>query len=95
MRDLGTLGGTADSYAFGINEAGQVVGYSFMAGGLTASPCFHHRPRRDGHEGPWHFGRLLISYAYGINDAGQVVGTSDTDWRRHSMLSSPAPMGWV
>ena len=53
VTDIGTLGG-AYSDACGINDAGQVVGYSGTAGG--ARPCFHHRPRRDGHERPWHLG---------------------------------------
>ena len=35
MRDLGTLGGTADSTAYGINDAGQVVGMSITAGGVS------------------------------------------------------------
>ena len=58
MRDLGSLDG-GNSYARGINDAGQVVGYSYLGGGMAARrlPCFHHRPQRDGYEGPWHFGR--------------------------------------
>ena len=47
MRDLGTWW---CSDANGINDAGQVVGYSATAG----LECFHHRPRWDGHERPWH-----------------------------------------
>ncbi len=95
--DIGTLGGSLAGC--GINDAGQVVGYSDTAGGATHAfitgpdgvgmrdlglwmvviamlgalttparswvilttarrrlPCFHHRPRRDGYERPWHFG---------------------------------------
>ena len=55
VTDIGTLGG-ANSGARGINEAGQVAGCSYTAGGI---PCFHHRPRWDGHERPWHLGRYL------------------------------------
>ena len=35
MRDLGTLGGASYSVATGINDAGQVVGYSYTAEGIA------------------------------------------------------------
>jgi probable HAF family extracellular repeat protein len=34
MKNLGTLGGST-SYAYGINNAGQAVGYSYTAGGAV------------------------------------------------------------
>ena len=36
MQDLGTLPGDKDSRAFGINDSGQVVGYSSGPHGITA-----------------------------------------------------------
>ena len=35
MRDLGTLGGNYSYAAYGINDAGQVVGILYTAGGLA------------------------------------------------------------
>ena len=92
MTDLGTLGG-ALSYAYGINDAGQVVGWSTTAAGL--GHAFITGP--DG-VGMTDLGTLGggISQASGINDAGQVAGWSPT--RPKALLNvplSPAPMAWA
>ena len=47
LTDLGTLGG-GYSYAYGINDAGQVVGGSDTAAGADA--CLYHRPQWRGHD---------------------------------------------
>ena len=80
-----------DSDAYGINDAGQVVGYSHTAEG--ANHAFITGP--DG-MGMRDLGTLGgdYSYANGINDAGQVVGRS-TRLEAPPMLSSPAPTGWA
>jgi probable HAF family extracellular repeat protein len=80
VTDLGHLGGGV-SHAYGINAAGQVVGYAFTADG-------------DRHAFLWNgvmhdLGTLGgdRSEASGINDVGQVVGESYTaDGEIHSFL---------
>lgn len=85
---IGTLGG-ASTYASGINDAGQVVGYSYVAGG--ALHAFITGPDGMSMRDLGTLGGNGNSYANGITGAGQVVGDSypgDT----LNMLSSPAPM---
>jgi probable HAF family extracellular repeat protein len=92
MQDIGTLGGT-NSYGYGINNSGQVTGYS-----LTPSGAFHAFVYSAA-TGMQDIGTLggTNSYGYGINDSGQVTGYSLTPSgpfhafiaTRHGVPSSP------
>ena len=72
--DLGTLGGSVGR-AYGINNSGQVVGWSYTAGGKrhaflwTASGGMQDLSTLPGVDASW-------SEAFSINDSGQVVGSS-------------------
>ena len=82
MKDLGTLGG-AFAYPNWLNNRGQIVGQSDMAGDATAHPFF------------WDRGVLTDIGTLGgdngtanwINEAGQVVGTADlADGTHHAFV---------
>ena len=72
MQDIGTLGGTF-SYAVGVNDSGQVVGYAWTSSG--SSNAFLYSGGSMQNLGA--FGGKS-SDAQGINNNGQVVGNAYT-----------------
>mgnify|MGYP000867447663 CR=1 FL=1 len=68
--DLGALGG-AESRAYGINAAGQVVGYSSTASGRFNAFLWDGTMRSLGT-----LPNAAESFAYAINDNGQITGVS-------------------
>ena len=77
VTDLGTLPGGSESYAFGINNNGQVVGEAETASGVQHAFLYSNGTMTDLNNlipTPYNY----ESAATGINDSGQVVGSSVT-----------------
>jgi probable HAF family extracellular repeat protein len=87
-QDLGVLPGGDQSYAYGLNNVGQVVGEANLhpSGGAThAFLKIPGQPMQD-------LGVMETgggSKANGINDAGQVVGEGDANSRLRAFLKDP------
>ena len=74
MIDLGTFPGDSESDATGINNSGQVVGYSYTPSlGVTFHAFLYRNGEMTGLDTP----AGARSYAEGINDSGQVAGYYD------------------
>ena len=73
MTLLGTLGGSF-SYALGINNSGEVVGYSYLSGDTTL-----HAARFTTMRAPRDLGTLggSTSTAHAVNSRGTIVGAAD------------------
>src|SRR3989442_2295454 len=82
MTDLGTLGGHSGS-AYGINNAGQIVGSSLAPDGFMHAFLWHDGTMTDLGGLPGY----QFSVAWDINRAGQVVGSSyGYDGTTHAVL---------
>lgn len=82
MQDLGTLPGGSQSYAYGINDAGQVVGYSqkTINGDITTHAFLYANGQMVDVNDLLQLGSgWELGSATAINNAGQIVGTSVTD----------------
>jgi probable HAF family extracellular repeat protein len=93
LTDLGTLGG-AQSYAYGINGTGTIVGSSWMTGNLVMHGFVdiggvmidlnQLLPLNSG----W-----TIDAAYGINDSGNIVGTGTLNGQSYALeLVAPSAL---
>jgi len=89
VTDLGVLPGYRSSYGYGINSAGQVVGYAETAAGHRHAFLWSNGSMQD-------LGTLpgtTDSIATSINDAGQVVGvTANGNIEYHAFLWSNGSM---
>lgn len=88
MRDLGTIKTYNPSYAYGINDLGQAVGYAGTTDLYTNTYGFLWNPG----EKLTPLGSLdggTQSFAYGINRAGEVVGSFN------SASGSPHAFRWI
>lgn len=89
MRDLGALGGI-ESWATGINNAGQVVGYFDVPGRATHAFITGHNGV--GMRDLGTFGEVE-SWASGINDSGQVAGYFYRSEGIHAFITSAEGVG--
>ena len=103
MRDLGTLGGP-DAFPVGINELGQVIGFSYTSSIPNSDDgCNFGSPPNTPTTDPFIWGKdtEMIDIGTlggtcgspsGINNRGQVVGTSNLagDQVNHAFLWNPA-----
>jgi probable HAF family extracellular repeat protein len=93
MTALGTLGGNY-TLAQGINNSGQVVGYSDIAGS-TAQHAYITGPNGIGITDLGTLGGDY-SYASDINNSGQVVGSSSTkSGSTHAFITGPNGIGMI
>lgn len=101
MMDLGSLGGASgDSTAVGLNDLGQVVGWS--DGGISGRTAMLYDPSLGGMLDlndlidpltGWQSDWQYLYRAWDINNAGQIVGEGYTiDGVRHAFLLNPEPV---
>ena len=88
LRDLGTLGGS--SYAYAINDAGAIVGYSWRADGENSHAFLYlNGVMIDLNELIPAGSNWELLEAYGINNSGEIVGEGLWDGQTHAFLLRP------
>lgn len=99
MQDLGIIGGSGSSYAYGVNSYGQIAGQSNISG-TTYQAALWTPGSANGTNGSWtNLGTLgnasrTTSKAFGINDSGEVIGYSyaaagGSSAKEHAILWKP------
>jgi len=97
ITDLGGLAGDFRSYALSINDAGQIVGYSYQNGPHRATLFDSSGNGNNISLGALVAGNLVAgnydSYANSINNNGQIVGEADAHWSDYATLFDPTGNG--
>ncbi|MGD0138766.1 MAG: hypothetical protein ABSD28_07820 [Tepidisphaeraceae bacterium] len=78
MTILPTLGGTLGGYAFGVNDAGQVIGDAYVPGNTTQHAFLYSGGTTTDLTSLLSTSTLTLSDVRGINDSGQIAGTATT-----------------
>jgi probable HAF family extracellular repeat protein len=86
ITELPTLGGSNGTYAFGVNNSGQVTGYFYLTGGPARAFLYSNGVIQN----LGTLGGTNSSYGMGINDFDQVTGYSYTTGNsaQHAFLYS-------
>ena len=87
---LGTLGGTS-SYAYGINNSGQVVGWAYTTGNAWHAFLYNGSTMIDLNTLIDPLSGWTLRDAWDINDAGQIVGWGYNGRQYHAFLLTPVP----
>ncbi len=94
MHDLGTLPGGSESFAYGVNASGAVVGYSDTAvrGNDHAAIWIggHVSDLNRFLPGPVQAAGVVLTWAWAINDSGQIAGIASVHGHAHAFLLTPA-----
>lgn len=93
MHDLGTLAGGHNTWAYGINSSGQIVGLGDTAVRSNVHAFIYaNGTMTDLNKlltGPAKASGVVLTTAYGINDAGQIVGHATVNGHAHAYLLTP------
>ena len=91
MTDLGTLPGGSESYAYGINASGQVVGYADTKQRLRTRFPLQQWDDDGPEQQDCHVLGMDLTNAVAINDNGLIVGQGvNSSGQTHAFLLTPA-----
>jgi probable HAF family extracellular repeat protein len=95
MHDLGTLSGYTQSWAYGINNSGQIVGYCAAWDEYKEDAAFLYTNGTMVKLNSLLTGASAVGWdlrvAYSINDSGQIVGYGVKNYLGHGFILTPVP----